>query len=89
VTKRLLTFTPIGWEDHIYWQEHDKKLARKIKLILEVLKTPFTGSGKPEPLKSDYAGYWSRRIDKEHRLIYSVSDEHILVAQCRFHYDRK
>ncbi|MGH7195657.1 MAG: Txe/YoeB family addiction module toxin [Candidatus Saccharimonadales bacterium] len=84
---RLLTFTPNGWEEHVYWQEHDKKIARKINhLIKEIMRTPFSGSGKPELLTGDYSGYWSRRIDDKHRLVYSVSDEQILIAQCRFHY---
>ena len=84
---RLISFTPNGWEEHVYWQEHDKKLVRKInRLIAEIMRTPFAGSGKPEPLKGDYSGYWSRRIDEKHRLVYGVSDEQILIAQCRFHY---
>lgn len=84
---RLLSFTPVGWEAYIYWQEHDKKITRKINsLIAEITRTPFKGSGKPEPLKGDYSGYWSRRIDEKHRLVYGVSDEQTLILQCRFHY---
>ena len=84
-----ITFQAYGWEDYLYWQTQDRKLLKKINsLIRECQRTPFTGTGKPEPLKGELAGWWSRRIDQEHRLIYRLSDESLLIAQCRYHYDR-
>ncbi|MBI9068626.1 MAG: Txe/YoeB family addiction module toxin [Salinivirgaceae bacterium] len=84
----ILTFTENAWDDYLYWQKMDKKILKKINgLIKEIQRTPFEGSGRPEQLKYDLAGYWSRRIDQEHRLIYQVADNEILVYQCRFHYD--
>ncbi len=71
------------------WQSEDKKMLRKInELIKDIQRTPFEGKGKPEPLKYDLAGFWSRRIDREHRLVYQVSKNEILVYSCRFHYDK-
>jgi toxin YoeB len=85
--ERNVSFTKDGWEEYQYWLNQDKKTLKKInKLINEVCRTPFNGSGKPEPLKENYAGYWSRRIDKQNRLIYSVSDTDITIVGCRFHY---
>ena len=84
----VLTFSENAWEDYLYWQKIDKKIVKKIhKLIKEIQRTPFDGTGKPEPLRYDLAGYWSRRIDLEHRLIYQVVDNEILIYACRFHYD--
>ena len=84
-----LTFQSYGWEDYLYWQDHDRKMLRKLnRLILECQRTPFSGTGKLEPLKGDFAGWWSRRIDQEHRLVYRVTDDALLIAQCRYHYDR-
>ena len=84
-----LIFHPGAWEDYLHWQETDRKRLRKLNgLIKECLRTPFEGTGKPEPLKGDFAGWWSRRIDQEHRLVYRVTDDAILIAQCRYHYDR-
>ncbi len=84
----VLTFAENAWEDYLYWQKIDKKIVRKINgLIKEIQRTPFEGTGKPEPLKYDLAGYWSRRIDREHRLIYQVVDNEILIYACRFHYE--
>lgn len=81
-------FTEFSWEDYLYWQKNDKQ---KLKLINELLKDisrhPYEGIGKPEPLKFNYAGFWSRRIDEEHRLIYRVVDDEVQIAKCRFHYD--
>ena len=80
-------FTELGWEDYIYWKETDKKISKKIdKLIKEIERTPFSGIGKPEPLKHDLAGCWSRRIDGEHRLVYEIEDNVIYIHQCRYHY---
>jgi toxin YoeB len=82
-----LTFHPKGWEDYLYWQTADKAMLRKVNaLIRECLRHPFEGTGKPEQLKSDLAGFWSRRIDREHRLVYRVTETAIEVAQCRHHY---
>ena len=84
----VLTFTENAWEDYLYWQKIDKKIVKKINgLIKEIQRTPFEGTGKPEPLRYDLAGYWSRRIDREHRLVYQVADNEILIYACRFHYD--
>jgi toxin YoeB len=72
----------------LYWQKTNKKYVRKINdLLKEISRTHFSGSGKPEPLKHKYKGFWSRRIDGEHRLIYAVKNDEILIAKCRFHYD--
>ncbi len=76
-----------AWDDYLYWQKHDKAIMLKInKLIKECLQTPYEGSGKPEPLKHNLSGQWSRRINREHRLIYKMTDEGILILQCRYHY---
>ena len=84
---RVLSFESNGWEDYLYWQSNDKILLRKINnLIKEILRSPFEGMGKPEPLKGNLSGYWSRRISEEHRLVYLVQDERIVVIQCRYHY---
>ena len=81
-------FVDESWEDYLYWQNVNKKYAKRInELLKDIARTPFTGIGKPEPLKYKYKGFWSRRIDGEHRLIYSVKDDEILIAKCRFHYD--
>jgi toxin YoeB len=84
-----IIFTKNSWEDYISWQSEDKKMLRKInELIKDIQRNPFDGKGKPEPLKYDLAGFWSRRIDREHRLVYQVSKNEILVYSCRFHYDK-
>lgn len=80
-------FLSKGWEDYQYWIDVDIKLFRKInKLIKECQRNPFEGIGKPEPLKNELSGWWSRRIDKEHRLVYRVKDGTLEIAQCRHHY---
>lgn len=82
-----ILFTSSGWEDYLYWQKTDKSNLKKInKLIKEILREPFEGIGKPEALKFDLSGYWSRRITAEHRLIYKVTDDSIIILQCRYHY---
>ena len=84
----IYIFVDESWEDYLYWQKTDKKILSKINdLLKDISRTPFSGLGKPEPLKHKYKEYWSRRIDGEHRLIYRVKDEEILIAKCRFHYD--
>jgi toxin YoeB len=81
-------FVDESWEDYLYWKKVDKKLLSKINdLLKDISRTPFHGLGKPEPLKFKYKGYWSRRINDEHRLIYKVQDDEILIVKCRFHYD--
>jgi len=84
-----ITFSKNSWEDYVSWQSENKKMLRKInELIKDIQRTPFEGKGKPEPLKYDLAGFWSRRIDREHRLVYQVNKKEILIYSCRFHYDR-
>jgi toxin YoeB len=81
-------FVDESWEDYLYWQKTDKKILSKINdLLKDISRTPFSGLGKPEQLKHKYKGFCSRRIDGEHRLIYRVKDDEILIAKCRFHYD--
>ena len=83
-----ITFTKVAWEDYLSWQSEDKKVLKKINaLIEEITRTPFEGRGKPEPLKYDLTGYWSRRIDQEHRLVYQFRQGEVLIYSCRFHYD--
>ena len=84
---RTLTWTSHAWEDYLYWQIHDKKKLKRInRLIMEAKKTPFKGIGKPEPLKVDLSGFWSRRIDDTHRLVYTVDDKTLTIIACRYHY---
>ena len=81
-------FVEESWEDYLYWQSVDKKILTRINdLLKDISRHSFSGIGKPEPLKFKYKGFWSRRINDEHRLIYQVSEGEILVAKCRFHYD--
>ena len=81
-------FTELSWEDYLFWQKNDKqKLKRINELLKDISRNPYAGIGKPEPLKFNYAGFWSRRIDEEHRLIYRVVADEIQIAKCRFHYD--
>jgi toxin YoeB len=81
-------FVDESWEDYLYWQKNDKRMLNKInQLLKDISRTPFSGLGKPEPLKYKYQGFWSRRIDDEHRLIYRVTNDEIHIAKCRFHYD--
>jgi toxin YoeB len=82
-----LIFADDAWEDYLYWQKHDKQMVERInKLIKEIQREPFTGIGKPEALKHALAGFWSRRITDEHRIVYRVEDNALLIAQLRFHY---
>jgi toxin YoeB len=84
-----LVFTESGWQDYLWFQEKDRKLLKRINtLIREVLGTPFDGLGKPEPLKGELSGYWSRRINDEHRLVYGVTKAEITIISCRFHYSK-
>jgi toxin YoeB len=80
-------FVNESWEDYLYWQKTNKKNLQRINdLLKSISREPFAGIGKPEPLKHNYKGLWSRRIDVEHRLIYRVSDDEIQIIKCRFHY---
>ena len=77
-----------AWEDYIYWQQQDKKTLKRINALLkEIERENFKGIGKPEPLKGELSGFWSRRIDEEHRLVYAVEDERVIIFACRGHYD--
>lgn len=83
----ILSWDINAWEDYQYWQVTDKKMVKKInELIKDALRQPFAGIGKPEPLKENFAGCWSRRIDLEHRLVYQALDGRLHILQCRYHY---
>lgn len=82
-----LIFSDQAWADYQYWQQTDKKMVRRIhELLKEIQRNPHSGIGKPEPLRHALVGYWSRRMDQEHRIVYRVTDQGILLAQMRFHY---
>ena len=82
-----LSFTNDSWNEYLYWQQTDKKVLKRINLLLKDIKrTPFEGIGKPEPLKYELSGCWSRRITDEHRLVYEVNDYGIVVISCKYHY---
>ena len=82
-----IKFADQAWEDYLNWQAKNRTVLKRINLLLrEIRRAPFEGIGKPEPLRHQLAGFWSRRIDDEHRLIYAVQEDCILVAQCRYHY---
>jgi len=84
---RKLAWTEAAWNDYLYWQGQDKKTLKRInKLIEATLRMPFTGMGKPEPLRENLAGFWSRRIDETNRLVYAVEDAYITIISCRYHY---
>lgn len=80
-------FSDQAWEDYLYWQKTNKQLLKRINtLIKDLSHSPFEGTGKPEPLKHALSGYWSRRINDEHRMVYAIEEESILIAQLRYHY---
>lgn len=82
-----LIFADQAWDDYTYWQMNDQKIIKRINLLIkEIKREPFAGIGEAEPLKYKWSGYWSRRITLEHRLVYKVTDEALLIAQCRYHY---
>lgn len=82
-----IKFSDQAWEDYLYWQVNDKAVLKRINALLrDVQRSSFEGIGKPEPLKHQLAGFWSRRIDDQHRLVYTIQLDCILVAQCRYHY---
>lgn len=84
---RVISFTNAGWEDCLYWQAHDKQILKKInQLLKDCQRDPFLGIGKPEPLRNELSGTWSRRITEEHRLVYLVTDDEICILACRYHY---
>ncbi|PJJ80531.1 Txe/YoeB family addiction module toxin [Mucilaginibacter auburnensis] len=82
-----IIFLEDAWEDYLYWQNKDKSTLKKINsLIKEIERTPFEGNGKPEPLRHSLSGWWSRRINLEHRLVYKIDGDAIVILQCRYHY---
>ncbi len=82
-----ITFTDDSWNDYLYWQDKDKKILKKTnQLIKDIKRDPFNGIGKPEPLKHEFTGCWSRRITEEHRIVYEVNEYSIVIISCRFHY---
>ncbi len=83
----ILSWDVHAWEDYIYWQQTDKQILKRInELVKDCLRQPFSGLGKPEPLKENLRGYWSRRITDEHRLVYKMKENEIIIQQCRYHY---
>lgn len=84
---RNTDFTDEAWDDYVYWQGQDKKTLKRINLLIQAARrTPFEGIGKPEPLKGDLSGFWSRRIDETNRLVSEVNDNEIIIVSCRYHY---
>ncbi|MBO0348579.1 Txe/YoeB family addiction module toxin [Phormidium pseudopriestleyi FRX01] len=84
-----IAFTEASWVDYLWLQEKDKKLLKRVNLLIkDIIRSPFEGIGKPEPLKGNLSGYWSRRINSEHRLVYGISEEEVIVISCRFHYEK-
>lgn len=82
-----LIFSEQAWDDYLYWQAHDPKMLSRLNgLVRECSRTPFQGTGKPEPLRGALSGWWSRRINQEHRLVYRPTEDGLLIAQCRYHY---
>jgi len=83
-----ILFTEDAWQDYLYWQEHDKKILKKVnELIKEITREPFSGTGKPEALRFALKNYWSRRITQEHRIVYRVAEGTLSIVQCRYHYE--
>jgi toxin YoeB len=84
----IISWAEDAWQDYLYWQKHDKAILNRINLIVKDIKRyPFEGIGNPEPLKHNWSGYWSRRINREHRIVYKItSDKQLVIAQCRYHY---
>ena len=85
---RAIRYVPDAWDAYLYWQDQDKKTLRRLNLLINAaVRDPFVGIGKPEPLRGDLSGYWSRRIDEVNRLVYRATDSEIVIVACRFHYD--
>ena len=83
----ILSWAEKAWDDYLYWQTTDKKSLKRINaLIKDIERQPFDGLGNPEPLRHNWTGYWSRRIDREHRLVYKITKKTIIIVQCRYHY---
>lgn len=83
-----IIFTELGWEDYVYWQSQDKKTIKRINLLLQdIQRNGYDGIGKPEPLKGDRSGFWSRRIDDSNRIVYRVTEDTVEIIQCKGHYD--
>ncbi|MFC3122697.1 Txe/YoeB family addiction module toxin [Agaribacter flavus] len=83
----IISWAETAWEDYLYWQKVDRRQLKRINMLIkEISRLPFEGIGDPEPLKHHWSGYWSRRIDREHRIVYKVTDTAIVIAQCRYHY---
>ena len=83
-----LIFSSRAWDNYLYWQKTDKTMLKRINILIkEIQRNPFEGIGKPEPLKHSLTGYWSRRINDEHRIVYKVTNDSLFIAQLRYHYD--
>ena len=83
----MITFRKSAWEDYVHWQQTDRKMLQRINvLIRDIQRDPCAGIGKPEPLRHQFTGLWSRRIDDEHRLVYTFIDDELVIVQCRYHY---
>ena len=84
----MIIFEDAGWDDYLWWQQNDRQVLRKLnQLIRAIQRDPWDGIGKPEALKNNLSGFWSRRITEEHRIVYRMEDDDLIVAQCRGHYD--
>ena len=82
-----IVFSTHAWEDYLYWQKHDKRILSRInELVRDIIRSPYQGKGKPEPLKHALSGYWSRRINEEHRIVYTVKEDSLFIIQLRLHY---
>ncbi len=87
MSSRILAWTDEAWDSYVYWQSQDKKTLKRINKLIKATKSnPFEGIGKPEPLKENLSGFWSRRIDDTNRLVYAVDDKYLTIISCRFHY---
>ncbi|MEM7114915.1 MAG: Txe/YoeB family addiction module toxin [Chloroflexota bacterium] len=86
---RKLAWTKAAWSDYLYWQTQDRRTLRRINcLVQDTMREPFAGIGKPEPLRENLAGFWSRRIDETHRLVYAVDDDYLTILSCHYHYTK-
>ena len=85
---RAIRFVPDAWDAYLYWQDQDKKTLKRLNLLITAAaREPFSGIGKPEPLRGELSGYWSRRIDEANRLVYRASDSELVIIACQFHYE--
>lgn len=85
----IILWADEAWEDYLWWRKHDPRMLKRINRLIEAIqKEPHRGIGKPEPLKHEWSGYWSRRINEEHRLVYKVGDHKLYIAACRYHYHK-